>query len=892
MARRTLELTSGWEFREVETSEVSVFASRQLPRLTSRGWLSCAIPGSTVEHLLEHKVLPNPLQNSNELRWQGVEKADYIYRCTFDLSETWQSLLLEENERIDLFFNRLDCFAQVYLNGELLLESENAFVPQRVDVTNALLAKGNELLIHVDSALNRAAILAKKNGVFPAAFESSRVHTRRPAFKTGSRSTPRLSTPEIGAVELQHFQGIRLRDALANVEELTANNAKVTVDVGVESFCDQSIQMDIVVECLIPKRSGGQYSIEVVANFEKSISLKKGRFQFQQSFKLRDPLFWWPVGYGDPGRRPLYRVRIAARRADVLCDSKQFQFGLRTITPAESQDEGVPFYFNGSAIYLRGTTILPLSCMTQEQNPQEVHSLIERLAAANVNAVRVWGGGGYASTAFFNACDEFGILVIQEFPFSQANYPDEKDFWKNVQIEATHHIRELRNHASLALWVGKDGPLNYGEMTQFKGSGETRHRIFRSLLPQLVESFDGTRPYVATLFKNNEATSLNTSDLSQARLETLPAFLASSHPFVAAFGLPSLPTTETTAFAEQEGEEQPVHTTPQQTAGDIMQGIIDWCGEPRNQDEVHYLSQWIQGNTLSRGIDHWRTQRPTQQGMLHWHFNDCAPRVSSSLLDFMRKPKLGYWFLRQAYSPVSLIFTIAEEGVDVKIDAQPGDWEGNMPMTCRLKTYHVSGKLLSYKDVLVRVNPKGVTNVGFFTVQSLNLTNPSQLVLAGELFKGSKHVIASRLVTFERPKNIKLEEPELMARLDFVLAGKRAIYQIRSKNIIRNVDLNVDQIPGAELRQENGFDLWPSREVWVQLTIQPNTPPDLLLTNLRFRCLNDLREGVTIDWRPIKIELDEKTPLAIPQQEDFDSQSIVTRLRTTDVIPKLFDSKK
>lgn len=843
---------------------------------------------------MELKALPNPLKNSNELRWQGVEKADYLYRCKFDLSETWQGLLLEENERIDLLFHRLDCFAQVYLNGELIFESENAFLPQRIEVTNKLVAKGNEILIHFDSALNRASILAKKNGIFPAAYESSRVHTRRPAYKTGSRSTPRLSSPELGLVELRHFSGVRLRDAFAAVEELTANTAKVTVDVGVESFCDQSIQLDIVVECMVPKRSGGKYSVEVVANFEKPISLKKGRFQFQQSLKLREPQFWWPVGYGETGRRPLYRVRIAARQGEELCDSKQFQFGLRTITPANPETDSVPFRFNGSVVYLRGTTLLPLSCLSQRDDEQKLRSIVERLAAANVNTVRVWGGGGYASTALLEACDEYGLMVIQEFPFSQANYPDEKEFWKNVQAEATFHIRSLRNHPSLVLWVGKDGPLEYAEATQFKGSGETRHRLFRSLLPQLVESLDGTRPYLTTLYRNNEATSLNTSDLSQARLETLPAFLESDHPFVAAFGLPSLPTLGTTLFSEQNESEEtpPVHTTPQQTAGDIMQGIIDWCGEPRNQNEVHYLSQWIQGNTLSRGVDHWRSQRPHQQGLMHWHFNDSAPRLSSSVIDFLNKPKLGYWFLREAYSPVSLVFLPKPEGVEVFIDCQPGDWEGKMPMTCRLKTYHVNGKLLSYKDEPVRVDPNGSTRVGFFTFQALSLTNPKQTVLAGELFQGSKHVIASRMVAFERPKNMVLEEPALTARLDFVLSGKRAIYQIRSKNLIRGVEICAEQIPGAELRQENGFDLWPSREVWVQLIIQPSTPPEALLKNLRYRCLNDHREGSTIDWRPIHIELDSETPLALPQQdEDFDSQSLVTRLRTTDVIPKLFDSK-
>lgn len=891
MARRSLALTSGWEFREVEPSEVAGFASRQLPRLTSRGWAPCSVPGSTIEHLMEQGHLPHPLQGTNELRWQAVEKTDFVYRCRFDLSDTWQSLLLQENERIDLLLNRLDCFAQIYLNGAMILETDNAFVPHRVDVTNNLVAKGNEILIHFDSALNRSAILAKTNGVFPGAFDSGRVHTRRPAYKTGSRATPRLSSPELGVVELCHYQGIRLRDCVAIVDELTANTAKVTVDVGVESFCDQSIQLDILVESLIPKRSGGKYEIEVVANFEKPLNLKKGRFQFQQALKIKEPKFWWPVGYGEPGRRPLYRVRIAARLGDELLDGKQFQFGLRKITPANPETDSAPFRLNGNLVYLRGTTLMPNNCLGQEEEPQISRALVERLAAGNINTVRIWGGGGYASTALMEACDEHGIFVIHEFPFSQANYPEDKEFWKNVQAEATHHIRALRNHPSLALWVGKDGPLDFGETTQFKGSGETRHRIFRSLLPQLVESFDGTRPYVSTLFRGNEATSLNTSDLSQARLETLPAFLESTLPFVPAFGLPSLPTMETTAFIEGGTDEAPVHTTPQQTAGDVMQGIIDWCGEPRDQHEVHYLSQWIQGYTLSRGIDHWRSQRPQQQGIIQWHFNDSAPRLSSSAIDFLARPKLSYWFLREAYSPISLIFNPTPEGVEVKIDCQPGDWEGNMPMTCRLKTYHINGKLLSYKDEPVRVDPNGVSSVGFFTFQSLNMTNPKQTMLAGELFKGSKHVIASRLIGFERPKNMVLEDPQITVRLDFVLSGRRAIYQIRSKNIVRGVQINVDNIPGAELRQENGFDLWPSREVWVQLMIQPSTPSEALLKNLRFRCLNDHREGSRITWRPLTIEVDPKTPLARAADDDFDSQSIVTRLRTTDVIPKLFDSK-
>jgi beta-mannosidase len=893
MARRSLVLTGNWEFREVEPAEVAGLSARQLPTLTSRGWRSCELPGTTLEHLLAHKVLPHPLQGSNDLRWQPVEKAEFLYRCTFDLGETWQSLLMEDYQRMELVFDQLDCFAHVYLNGVLMGSTDNAFHPHRFDVTEQLKANRNELVLHFESALNRGAQIAREQGIFPAAFDGTRVHTRRPAWKTGSRFAPRLSTPALGAVELQHIQQVRLRDAVARVEEITSTSAKILLDLGVESLCEQTLRLEVQVECRAPKSAGGKYSSDVVATLDKTLNLKAGRFQFQQSLKIREPKFWWPLGYGDPGRRPLYIFRIAIRRDDELCDSKSFQFGLRRVQAAEEENMGgAPFRFNQGQLYLRGTTILPISCMSLKDATGGYGELAEQLATANVNCVRIWGGGSYAPTAFLNACDELGILVIHEFPFSQANYPEEKDFWRNVQTEASYWIREHANHPSLVLWVGKDGPLDYGEVTQFKGSGETRHRLFRSLLPQLVETLDGTRPYVKTLFLADDLTTLNTADLSTARLHTLNAFLSSTLPFVPAYGLPSLPGIRTTQFAETPNPDGgPLHTTTQETAAEVMQGVIDWCGEPRTPEELHYLSQWIQGQILSRGIDHWRSQRPGQQGLLHWHFNDCAPGMSSSVVDYMREPKLSFWAMREAQSPVSILFETTPELVHVMIDAQPGDWEGAMPMTCRLKTYHVSGRLIGYKDEAVRVEPNGCTKVGSYTLQALQMSNPRETVLAAELFKGSKHVIASRMVSLLKPREMKLAEPELTAKLDFVLAGKRAIYLLRSKNLIRGVELSVDRIPGAKLRHENGFDIWPSREVWVQVLIDTNTPGDQLLQGLRFRCLNDLYGDRPINWRPLVAEVDPNTPLALSREEqDMDSQTLVTRLRTTDVIPKLFDS--
>jgi beta-mannosidase len=303
---------------------------------------------------------------------------------------------------------------------------------------------------------------------------------------------------------------------------------------------------------------------------------------------------------------------------------------------------------------------------------------------------------------------------------------------------------------------------------------------------------------------------------------------------------------------------------------------------PLDFDEAVYLTQWMQAEALTTGIDAWRANKPETMGTIIWHLNDCWPGITWSLIDYEKRPKLAYWAVRQAFAPTSLILIPSEIGLRAVAvnDGSPRDQEQRL--TFRIKSYELDGRLLDWKDQEVVLPAGGKLELGVFTLRALGIQTPAKSVVVGELIDG-RSVVAARMYAPIEPKHVVFPEPLVSCSLDCIVAGTRAIFVLRSENIVRGVEFDVGGAGGARVRFENSFDLWPQREVWVQVDLPGTVSPEELCAAARFRCLNDLSEGRRIAWRPLHVGQGEGRARDASQE----SPQFLVRMKSTDMIPKL-----
>ncbi len=890
-------LDKNWKVREVEPYEVADFAQRLLPPAVSQGaWLSARVPGSVHLDLIAGHRMPNPFKGDNVRTSTWVEKQDFVYKTSFLFPVEWEKRLSQSDQCVELTFDGLDTFATIYLNGEYLGESSNQFLPLTLDITRRVRPGENVLIVHFDSTVKRCTQREIEYGKLAAEHDRSRVYARREQFLTGWSMTPRLSGCGMtGNVTVRRVNLLRLQSVSFPISMLSGNQARFSLETNIESLTDRTIDLEYTIDRLDPVGSGSKYNAVTVAQDSKRLGLRMGNFKFAPSVKLDDPALWWPLGYGQ-GRRQLYRLRMVARLDGEILDELETHFGLRKVELITANEQGgFHFEINGQPVYARGAIWVPPDIFHGRASDSHVRRLLDQAAAANINMLRVWGGGRYESEAFYRRCDELGIMVWQDFMFTRGEYPDYQAFWQNVQREATHQIKRLRNHPSLVVWCGNDAKewSDYerrGNWDRQKGS-----RIFSRMLGQLCSKYDSTRPYWQSSPFGGE--NPNSPDQGDHHAEVWNNWDAPAKyrdvraRFISSFGFQALPSEECIQSFTSEVDHTlnhpdfDLHQLQSDGNARLFRYIVAHLRPPESFEELVYFSQWVQANALSSAIDAWRAAKPQTMGSLVWHFNDCWPGITWSLVDYLRNPKLAYWAVRQAYMPISLIMMNAEDGLHVVIVHDGPRNEGLQKLVCRLKAYQLTGELIDWRDTEVELAAGGKVDVGLFSYESLSIQDPRRTVIVGELCAG-RTVLASKLFSPVEPKKAPYPEPELTCQLDCVLAGARGVFMVRAKNVVRCVELRFKDMPEARIRFENGFDIWPSREVWITADLPLNTPREKIMESMQFRCLNDSVFERNIIWHDLPVREGGES-----RADDtmLDAPVIAARLRTSDVVPKLKD---
>lgn len=647
---QTYVLDKGWEFSQAGSNE----------------WMSARVPGTVHQDLLDHGRLPDPFYGMNELKVQWVEKEDWLYRTVFTV--TADQL---KSDAAWLTFEGLDTYADVYLNGSLLLKADNMFVGHKLAVKDVLREGENRLMIRFRSPVEETAPQWDTDGFnYPADNDHSEkrmsVYTRKAPYSYGWDWGIRLATSGIWRpVKLTFCNGAAIDDFFVRQQEVTEQVAKV----------DNQLEINNVISTPKEAQVKVVYAYgEQADTLTRTVVLQPGKNSLSMPAWIEKPHLWMPNGWGDP---VLYTFTATVSVDGKEVASREEAIGLRSIRVVMEDDkDGKSFYFevNGKPMFAKGSNYIPGDSLLPNMTGERYARLFEDIRAANMNMVRVWGGGIYEDDRFYEEADRNGILVWQDFIFACTTYPHDPTFLKRVSEEAVYNMRRLRNHASLAMWCGnneiyegmrywgwkdKYSPVVWKEMT------EGYDVLFRQLLPELVAANDPGRfymhgsPYEANWGRPESwkiADSHNWGTwYGQKPFESLDTEIPR---FMSEYGFQAFPEMKTIRmFASPEDYEleSPVMNAHQKASiGNflIKKTMALYYKVPEKFEDLIYAGLILQGQGMRHGIEAHRRHRPYCMGSLPWQLNDSWPVVSWSSIDYYGNWKAMHYQIRRAFAPV------------------------------------------------------------------------------------------------------------------------------------------------------------------------------------------------------------------------------------------------
>ena len=644
-------LNTGWEFSQAGTEL----------------WRPAQVPGTVHQDLINHKQLPDPFYGINEQKIQWVENEDWEYRTAFIVTP-------EQLKRDDaqLVFEGLDTYADVYLNGALLLKADNMFVGYTIPVKSQLRIGENLLHIYFHSPIRQTLPQYNSNGFnYPADNDHHDKHlsifSRKAPYSYGWDWGIRMVTSGIWRpVTIRFYDAASISDYHIKQLALTDQLANLSNELEINNILPRPLQAEV--------RINTSFEGSAEKSISQAITLQPGINHVSIPSEVASPVRWMPNGWGKPA---LYDFSAQIIVEDKVVAEQSHRIGLRTVRLVNEKDkDGESFYFevNGVPMFAKGANYIPQDALLTNVTTERYQTLFRDIREANMNVIRVWGGGTYEDDRFYDLADENGILVWQDFMFACTPYPSDPTFLKRVEAEACYNIRRLRNHASLAMWCGNNEILEalkywgfdknfppeiYQEM--FRGYD----KLFHQLLPAKVKELDADRFYIhsSPYFANwgrPESWGIGDSHnwevwYGQKTFESLDTDLPR---FMSEFGFQSFPEMKTiSTFAAPEDYQIESEVMNAHQKSSIGNALIRTYMErdyiiPEKFEDFVYVGLVLQGQGMRHGLEAHRRNRPYCMGTLYWQLNDSWPVVSWSSIDYYGNWKALHYQAKRAFAPI------------------------------------------------------------------------------------------------------------------------------------------------------------------------------------------------------------------------------------------------
>ena len=621
--------SSPWKFRDCSGS----------------AWLPAEVPGCVHTDLMRAGRIPDPRRGTNEAGLQWIDERDWEYSAEF----TAGGALLDE-EVVDLVADGLDTIAAVRLNGALVARTENMFIGHRWDVKPLLRRGRNTISIRFDSATRYIRTHRRSHRPRDINDPVGRCTvTRKEQCQFGWDWGPRYVTAGIWRdIRLEGWSGNRL--AGVSVDQAHAADGAVTLSISHELARPD-------------RRSTCRWRL---FDDDGAVSSGAGR-----KVTIGKPKLWWPSGQGD---QPLYTLEVDVAGPDgKAIGSWRRRIGLRTIALDRHKDkwgESFQFVVNGRPVFAKGANWIPASTFVAGLGRSDYARDLRAAVAANMNMVRVWGGGIYESEDFYDLCDELGLLVWQDFMFACTLYPGDAAFIASSRAEAEYQVRRLRHRASLALWCGNNEiwSINAHELTDpgKKAARSDYERLFHRALPAVVGRLGGATPYWPSSPWRGDEDAGHAAGAARGDSHFWDVWHGRNpvkdyekwrFRFASEYGMQSYNSPATQARFCPAGDRNifgAAMETHQKNKGG-NQVILDYVSRryrfPRGQDALVYLSQLNQAHCIQTGAAHYRRLMPRCMGSLYWQLNDCWPVASWSSIEFTGRWRALHHAAKRFYAP-------------------------------------------------------------------------------------------------------------------------------------------------------------------------------------------------------------------------------------------------
>ncbi|KAF8812399.1 glycoside hydrolase family 2 protein [Phlegmacium glaucopus] len=661
-ARRLL---TDWSFTQVGVGE----------------WLPVSSFPTTVHvELLKLKKIPDPFVGLHEWDVQWVGEAEWAFKTTFNVTEKELA-----SQNVDLVFDGLDTFANVTLNGNVILETENQFVSHRVSVKSKLQAGSNELLIHFESAFLKGRDIEKAhkklvvwNG------DSSRVHVRKAQYNYGWDWGPVLMT--VGPwkpIALEIFESRILElDIRSQISE--------ALDVKLTAVCkfSDSEATSSYASFVLRKPDG---SVEASAS-KISVSGDCASVVFEwQAGQLQ---LWYPVGYGS---QPLYAVEVefTDQNGKVL-DRKTDRIAFRRAQVVQTElidEEGLTFLFeiNNIRIFCGGSNWIPADSFLTTMTAERYRAWLQLLVDGNQNMIRVWGGGIYEHDDFYDICDG-DVLVWQDFMFGCGQYPAYDSFVNSVREEAMQNVKRLRHHPSVVIFAGNNEDYQLAESLNLELDYSDEHSdyrktnfparfIYERVLPSIVEEYSNIHYHRASPYSGQGKP---TTDRTLGDIHQWNVWHGSQEPwhnwdilsgrFVSEFGMQGFPDIRTVDYwlggnKTERFPQSRINNNHNKADGferRLELYLVENFKHSFDMESYVYFTQVMQAETLASAYRLWRRNwrgrgRENTAGALVWQINDCWPVTSWAIVDYFLRPKPAYFTIARELRPFTVGMTRKEK---------------------------------------------------------------------------------------------------------------------------------------------------------------------------------------------------------------------------------------
>jgi len=670
-------------------------------------------------------------------------------------------------------------------------------------------------------------------------------------------------------IGLKFYNYARLDDVY-----ITQKHRQNKVHLGIRVIFDTWVKKKFNIEVLITSPAGKKIFEKLEVNYP-DISSKYPDNSCNFNFEIKKPELWWPNGYG---KQSLYRVRVDLKDESETLDSREFSIGLRTLNIRQKKDkwgESFEFLVNATPVFAKGANYIIEDNLMSRYSRQRTERLIRDCVKANFNCIRVWGGGIYPDNYFFELCDEYGLIVWQDFMFACAVYPSDKKFIENVKKELEDNIKRIRNHPCVGLWCGNneiewiismfDEKQMAAELQMSRSLISLKMKrikkdyinLFELIIPEIVKRYDPERfywpssPSSGGKFDNPDDESRGDVHYWDVWHGMKPFNDYRNHffRFISEFGFQSFPGIKTVkSFTIPEDRNifsyvMEKHQKNGSANGKILFYLSETFKYPENFESLLYTSQILQAEAIKYGVEHWRRNRGRCMGSLYWQLNDCWPVASWSSIDYYGRWKALHYYAKRFYSPVLIsaednrtmvnIYVTNDSREDIKgiIEWKLRDTRGGV--LCEGKENVMIASLrakrcvaLNFKDVINNNNIREVYLEFFLKDGGRDRQNTGY---------------GNGTLLFVKPKHFNFLNPGIKAAISE--SDMEFIIKLKSKTFAKSVELDLKE---ADCRfSDNYFDLTAGDEKIVTVEksdISKNISIVELKEQLEIRSLYDIEE--------------------------------------------------